>query len=96
MYEELPYLFGLVAIFSLRLDIHLPLAAESVEVIYEVSPHEGLKSLVHLSQIDALLEHFVPVHIDEYLRNTGQEGRRHALQLRPLARSLEKFIHVLS
>ncbi len=94
MHIELPDFLCFVAVFSLRLDIDLPLAAKAIEVIDEVSAHKGLKGLVHLPQINALLEHFVPVHIDEDLRDAGQEGRRHPLQFGPLTRRLEKLVDV--
>ena len=70
---ELADILGLGAVFSLRLDIDLPLPAEAVEVVDEVAAHEGLKRLIDLSEIDALLEHLVPVHVDEEL---GHRGRK--------------------
>ena len=92
---ELADILRLGAVFPFRLDIDLPLAAEAVEVVDEVAAHEGLKGLVDLSQVDALLEHLVPVHLDEELGHSREKGCRHAGQFGPLARRLDELVDVL-
>ena len=73
-----PRFSALRAVFALRLDVDLPLPAEAVEVVHEDAAHEALQRLVDVGEVDALLEHFVAVDLDEDLRHVGQEGRADA------------------
>ena len=51
----------------LGLDVHLPDPPELVEVVHEGAAHERLQRLVDRREIDALLEHLVPVDVGEEL-----------------------------
>lgn len=44
------------AILRFGLYIHLPLTAKTIEVVDEITAHEGLNSAIDVSQIDALLQ----------------------------------------
>ena len=69
---ELPDVLGPVAILALGLDIHLPLAAEAVEVVDERPSHERLNRSVDVLDVDPLLEHLVAIDVDELLRHVGR------------------------
>jgi hypothetical protein len=49
------------AVFAFGFDIHLPLAAESIEIIDEKTAHEGLDRAIGVAQIDALLQNLIPI-----------------------------------
>ena len=58
---ELADVLELVAVLAFRLDIHLPLAAEAVEVVDERAAHERLNRSVDIVDVDTLLEHLVAI-----------------------------------
>src|SRR5262249_36924059 len=74
LHVELADVFGGSSILALCLDVHLPLAAKSIEIVNEQAAHEGLKSFVDVVNEYSLLDDFVAVHVDVLLRNAGQEG----------------------
>ena len=82
--EELAEIFGPRAELAFGLDEDLPLAAKAVEVVHEGAAHEGLERLVNVVEFDALLEHFVAIHLDADLRNDGQKRGADAGDLGPL------------
>ena len=92
---KLADVLGLCAVLAFGLDIDLPLPAEAVEVVDEVAAHEGLEGLVDLSDVDALLEHLVAVHVHEELGHAGDEGGRDPLDLGPLAGRLDELVQVV-
>ena len=92
---ELTQLFGIDPIFPLGLDVDLPLAAEAVEVIDEVAAHEGLEDPVDLADVHALLEHLVPVHLDEDLGHRGDEGGGDPGEFRSFLGRSQEFLGVL-
>jgi len=65
------------AIFAFSLDVNLPLPSETVEVVYEHSPHERLDRAINLVQRHALFEHFFTIDIDELLRHGRKECTHH-------------------
>src|SRR5208282_1242745 len=93
--EELADIFGASAISAFRFDVHLPLAAEAIEIVNEKAAHEGLKSLVDVFDGDTLLDDFVAVHVDELLRNTGKEGGADVGDFRAFAGGGKKFVQVV-
>ena len=92
--KEAKILDALGAILAFRLHINLPLAAKPVEIVDEVSAHEGLQGLVNLRQIHALLENPVPVHIKINLRHGRQKGRAHTGDFRSLLRRFHELVDV--
>src|SRR6266540_1620079 len=70
---ELSNVLRAVAIGALSLDIHLPLPAKSIEIVDERSSHERLDRSINVLDVNALLEHFVPVDSDELLRHSRKE-----------------------
>ena len=92
---ELAQLFGVGPKFSFGLDVDLPLAAEPVEIINEVAAHEGLQDPVDLTDVHALLEHLVPVHLDEDLGHRGHEGGGDPGEFRPFLRGRQELLGVL-
>ena len=92
---ELSNVFRPGAIFTLGLDIDLPLAAEAVEVVDKVAAHESLNRPVDVVQVHALLQNLVAVDVDELLRDAGQESGAEAGNLRPLASRFHKSAQVL-
>ena len=92
---KLAQVLGPGPIVTLGLNVNLPLAAEAVEVIDERASHEGLKSFVHVTQIDTLSQNLVPLNVDKDLRNRRQHGSKYRGQLRTFARGLHERIHIL-
>src|SRR2546421_405925 len=73
-----------------RLFVALPLTADPVEIVDEISPHEGLDCPVDVVEGHTLFQHFVAVHLNEFLRHAGQEGSAQAGDLGALAGGLEE------
>ena len=71
------------------------MAAEAIKVVNEVTTHEGLKGLVDLSQVNALLEHLIAVHIHEELE--GQIGGRRSSpgEFRSVPSGFDELVDVL-
>src|SRR5580692_6586572 len=82
------------AIVAFGLDVNLPLPTESVEVVDEIATHKGLDGAVDIAKIDTLFQHFVAIHIDEFLWNAGQKSGAQAGDLRPLSSSFKKRAHI--
>src|SRR6266478_6062759 len=95
MHVEQAEIFGADTIISFGLNINLPLTAKAVEVIDERAAHEGLERLIDFTQVHALLEGLVAIHMDENLRHDRQESSAEAGQFRALARGFEKLIQVV-
>ena len=91
---ELTQLFGVGPVFPLGLDVDLPLTAEPIEVIDKIAAHEGLQDPEDLADVHALLEHFVPVHLDEDLGHGGHEGGGDPGEFRPLPGRGQEFLGV--
>ena len=72
----------------------MPLPAKAIEVIDERASHKGLKSFVHVTQIDTLRQNFIPLNVDKDLGNRRQHGGKYRGQLRTLAGSLHERIHI--
>ena len=92
---ELSDLFGVSPICVISLDIHLPLPAESIEVIDERSSEEGLQSVINILQRHALLERFVPIDFNVDLRDVGKQCGCDSSEFRPFASGREEGIDVL-
>ena len=90
--EKLADIFSASTIGALRLDVHLPLAAETIEIVYEKTAHESLQSLVDVPDGDALLDDFVAVHVDKLLWDAGEKSCTYVGDFRAFAGSSEKFI----
>ena len=71
--KKLAHVLRVGAVIAFRLYIHLPGAAEAVEIIHEEPAHERLERLINLAEIDSLLDHFVPIDLHEDLRNVRQK-----------------------
>src|SRR5207245_10040841 len=71
---KLPHVFRLGSEFPLGFDIHLPLAAEAIEVIDEISAHESLDGPVDIVERHTQLQYLVPVHVAELLRHAAQRS----------------------
>src|SRR5579883_3313716 len=55
--------------FAFRLNVGLPLPAEAIEVVDEISAHEGLHGGVDVAEIDLLLQSLFAVNVSVELRN---------------------------
>src|SRR5262249_11183893 len=86
---------GALAELAFGLHVDLPGAPEAIEVVDEVSAHEGLERLVDALDVDSLLQHFVAVDLREELRNIGDERRRERADLGPFARLGDESLRVL-
>ena len=77
-YVEPPHVFGSRAVVAFGLDVHLPLPAETVEVVHKISAHKNLNGSVEVTDGNALLKYFVAIDMDELLRHAGKErgGRK--------------------
>src|SRR5579872_2641859 len=69
-------------VIAFRLDIDLPLAPETVEVVHEQPAHESLDSAIDIVEGHTLLDYFVAVDIDELLRHARQESAHQAPDFR--------------
>ena len=68
--------------------------AESIEIVDEITAHKGLDCPINVTQVDALLQNLVTIHINEFLRNTRQESRIDATNFGTFACSLKKRVDV--
>ena len=93
--EKLADVLRVGPIIAFRFDVDLPGAAEAVEVIHKKAAHECLQRLINRGEIDALLDDFVAIDLDENLRNIRQKCRNQGAELRPFVRCLQKRLHVL-
>src|SRR5262249_24928399 len=84
-----------IAVRALRFDIHLPLAAEPVEVVDERSAHERLNRSIDVFDVHSLLQRLVALDRDELLRHVGQECRRKRREFRTLARGGNELVRVV-
>ena len=87
---KLSDVFRASAVLALSLDINLPLAAEAIEIVNEVSAHEGLDGAVDIVEVHALLQDLVAVDVNKFLRDAGQERCAKAGDFRALASGVEK------
>ncbi len=71
---ELANVFHPGAVLTLGFDIDLPLAAEAIEIVDEITAHKCLDGAVDIAQIHALLQHLVAIYLDKFLGNIGQES----------------------
>ena len=81
---ELVDVLNVCARVALRFDVGLPLAAEAVEVVHQVSAHERLHGGVDVAQVDLLLRGLFLVDICIELwdgRKIGGNGRGDLLAL---------------
>ena len=92
---ELADVLGLRAELALGLHVDLPDAPEAVEVVHEGAAHERLQRLVDRREVDALLEHLVPVDVGEELRHAREQRGEEQGELGPLARRREELRRVL-
>src|SRR5207244_10555797 len=92
---ELADVLRAVTISALSLDVHLPLPAEPVEVVDERASHERLDRSINVLDVNALLEHFVPVHSDELLRNPWQESGVDGGEFRTLAGCGKELVQIV-
>src|SRR6185369_10352118 len=86
--------FGARAVLAFGLDIDLPLAAEAVEVVHEVTAHERLQRFIDLGEFHTLLERLIAVNVDVNLRDDGQEGGVDAGDLRTFASCFHEPVNV--
>src|SRR4029077_12864716 len=91
---ELPNVFCLGAVLTFRFDIDLPLAPEAVEVVDEISPHEGLNRTIYIVEVHPLLQDFVAVYFDKFLWDTRQKSGAEGADFRPLSGSFKKNTQV--
>ena len=66
------------------LNVSLPLAPEAIELVDEITSHEGLHGGVNVRQIHLLLQSFFFVHIGIELRNSRLIRRNRSGNLRTL------------
>ena len=93
--EKLTDILRVSAVIAFRLNVSLPCSAEAVEIVHKKSAHERLQSLIYRGQIDSLLDHFVAVDVHKNLWHVRLERRNESAELGPLARGLEKRLHIL-
>src|SRR5260370_12605877 len=67
------------------LHVHLPGTAEIVEVVDEQPAHESLNGPVNIAEGHTLLQHFLPVELQELLRHARSKGRGYRANFGPLA-----------
>src|SRR5262249_22129309 len=92
---EKPDVFSPRAEFALGLDVHLPYAAEPVEVIDEEATHERLQRLINQIDVNTLVQDLVAIYLRINLRRVRDECRSQRGKLGPLPCSLEEAIRVL-
>ena len=81
----MPYVRHIRPVRSFGFHIHLPGAAEIVEVVDEQPAHERLNGLVDVADGHTLLQHFFPVHVHELLRHARQKRGADQANFRTLA-----------
>lgn len=60
-------------VLTIGLYVDLPLAAKSVEIIYERSTHEGLHLLIDITQLHAMSEYLIALDVHVDLRHGKQD-----------------------
>ena len=83
------------ALIALRLEVDLPLAAESVELVDECAAEERLHGLVDAAQVDALLEDLVAIDVGVDLRYRGAPDGVDRRDLRALSRGSHELVQML-
>src|SRR5260221_8319796 len=71
---ELPEIFHIRPVRRFGLHVHLPRTAEIVEVVDKQSAHESLNRSVNIADGHTLLQHLLPVNLQELLRHARQKG----------------------
>ena len=84
-----------VSVLALRLDIDLPYASKSIEVVDEDPAHVGLQGLVDAVQGNILFEHHVAVHVREDLGHVELCSGDDASQFRPVLAGLDESLGLL-
>jgi hypothetical protein len=92
---ELVYVRGVDAAAGLRLQEHLPLPAEAVELVDVDTAEERLERLVDVADLDPLLQDLVAVDVGVDLRDVRPPHAVDVGELRALARGLEELLQVL-
>src|SRR6516162_2729017 len=65
-------IFGVRSKWAVCLDINLPCPPEQIEIIDKRTAHEDLRRLVHVGQINSLLQNLLLIDIEIKLRNAWQ------------------------
>src|SRR5207302_11116345 len=89
------YVLGPCPVITLGLDVHLPLAAEPIEVVDKQPAHECLDRSVDVVEGHTLLDYFVSIYFDELLRHARQEGSTQAGDLGTLTGGRQEYVQVI-
>src|SRR3954462_4702640 len=92
---KLANVFGLRAEVTVRLDIHLPLQAETIEVIDQRTAHESLHGFIEAAELDLLSHRFCIVNFYANLGHSKQSRGHHSRQFGALARFCHEQLRVL-
>src|SRR5215472_14179089 len=65
-------IFGVCSKWAICLDINLPCPPEQIEIIDKGAAHEDLRRLIHVRQINSLLQNLLLIDIEIKLRNAWQ------------------------
>src|SRR5207248_10541994 len=90
----LPDVFRTRAIFRLGFNVHAPLPAKAVEVIYERAAHECLKCLVNIDGRNTLFESLGHINVNVILRDGWTPHGGDAGEFRPLIDIRQNFLEV--
>ena len=71
------------------------MSAEAVELIQEKTTEVGLHRLIHIGYGNALLEHFVPIYVDENLRRACGKLGTDSGKFRPFTSRRQKLLQIL-
>src|SRR6185312_6957116 len=93
---ELSDVFAAGTKFLFGFDVHLPLAAEAVEIIHKIAAEECLQRLIYVRDVDALTLDFLAIDIGKSLRRIRQIGCGNIRKFLALARRSHKLIQVFS
>src|SRR6202030_1475263 len=80
---------------SLGFYVHLPRAAEIVEVVDEEPAHESLNTPVNVADGHTLLQHFLPVDLQELLWHARQKGGGYRANFGMLASCCQELVQVV-
>src|SRR6185503_174296 len=83
------------ALLPLSLQEHAPLSAEAIELIQEETAEIGLHCLIHIRDRNSLLEHLVPIYVDENLRRARGKLGANSRKLRSLTGRCQELLQIL-
>ena len=70
------------------------MTAKTIEVVDEITAHEGLNGAIDVSQIDALLQNLIAINFNKFLGDSRKESGVDAANFGTFPRGLKKSVEI--